>query len=339
MASTVELSELDRAVLTTIQAGFPVAARPYATLAEQLGSTEADVLASVKRLRAEGVIRRIGAIFDSHRLGYQSTLCAIAVPEERVEEVAALISEYHNVTHNYEREDRYNVWFTLIAPSRARIQAILDEIAERSGIDDILDLPAIRLFKIKVDFDFTGEREQRTAAPPVVKPAEVEPVHLSREERALARLLQADLPLVERPFAEIGRTLTECGYGVDEAWVLERTGEWVQARVIRRFGAAIKHHRTGFSANAMGVWSCPEERAEEVGGIMASFKEVSHCYQRPSAPTWPANMYTMIHGRSRDEVEAVAEAIRVATGLEAPRLLYSVREFKKSSMKYFTEGE
>jgi len=335
----VELTDLDRRVISTIQAAFPVKARPYAALAEALDSTEADVLASVKRMKNEGVIRRIGSIFDSHRLGYRSTLCAIAVPEDRVEDVAALIGEYHNVTHNYEREDRYNVWFTVIAPSQARIDAILDEIAEKSGIDDILDLPAIRLFKIKVDFDLTGERARRTEAPPIVKPAEVEPVNLNREEKALARLLQADLPLVEHPFAEIARTLLECGYDVDEAWVLERTSAWVEARVIRRFGAAIKHHKTGFSANAMGVWSCPEERVEEVGQIMASFKEVSHCYQRPTAPTWPANLYTMIHGRTREECVAVAETIREATGLEAPRLLYSVREFKKASMKYFAEGD
>ncbi len=339
VASSVELSDLDRRVLTTIQASFPIKPRPYAVLAGELGSSEAEVLASVRHMKAEGIIRRMGAIFDSHRLGYRSTLCAIAVPEERIDEVAALIGEYHNVTHNYEREDRYNVWFTLIAPNQARIEAILDEIAERTGIDDILDLPAIRLFKIKVDFDFTGERKQRAEAPPIIKPAEIEPVHLSREEKALARLLQADLPPVEHPFAQIARTLVECGYDVDEPWVLERTAAWSESRVIRRFGAAIKHHKTGFSANAMGVWSCPEERVEEVGPIMASFKEVSHCYQRPTAPTWPANLYTMIHGRTREECETVAESIREATGLEKPRLLYSIREFKKASMKYFAEGD
>ncbi len=339
MASLVELTELDRRVISTIQAAFPIKARPYAVLAEDLGSTESDVLVSVKHMKAEGVIRRIGAIFDSHRLGYRSTLCAIAVPEERVDDVAALIGEYHNVTHNYEREDRYNVWFTLIAPSQARIDAILDEIAEKTGIDDILNLPAIRLFKIKVDFDLTGEREQRIEAPPIVKPAEIEPVHFNREEKALARLLQADLPLVEHPFAAIARILLECGYDVDESWVLERTAAWVDSKVVRRFGAAIKHHKTGFSANAMGVWSCGEERVEEVGRIMASFKEVSHCYQRPTTPTWPANLYTMIHGRTRAEVESVAARIHEATGLETPRLLYSVREFKKASMKYFAEGD
>ncbi len=337
MADATTLTELDKRVLTEIQGGFPVTASPYATLAERVGGTEAGVYDSVAGLKASGVIRRIGAIFDSHRLGFRSTLCAIAVPPERVEEVAALINCYPNVTHNYLREDRYNVWFTLIAESEQRIEEILAEIAETTRIDDILNLPAIRLFKIKVDFDLTGERAARGEAPPIVKPAETEAVTLSAEEKALARLLQDDLPEGLEPFAGIAARLQDRGVDVDEAWVLERTQAWVDARVIRRFGAAIKHHKTGFAANAMGVWTAPEERVEEVGPIMASFKEVSHCYQRPSAPTWPANLYTMMHGRSREECERIAERIREATGLPAPRLLYSVKEFKKTSMRYFGE--
>ena len=288
-------------------------------------------------LRENGVIRRIGAIFDSNRLGYRSTLCAIAVPPQRVEEVAALISGYPNVTHNYQREARYNVWFTLIAPSAGRIAEILAEIADHTGIDDILDLPAIRLFKIRVDFDLTGERAVSTAPPAAVKPDEVEAVTLSRGEKELARTLQEDLPTSEHPFAEVAGELQERGVDVDEVWVLERTRAWLDAAVIRRFGAAIKHEKTGIIANAMGVWTCPEDRVEEVGPIMASFPEVSHCYQRPSVPQWPANLYTMIHGRSRDECERIAERIRAAVDLPDPRLLYSVREFKKISMRYFAE--
>lgn len=333
------LNDLDRRILSAIQGGFPIASRPYAQLAEDFDCTEADALASVAGMRTSGVIRRIGAIFDSARLGYRSTLCAIAVPPERVEEVAAVISAYPNVTHNYQREDRYNVWFTLIAPSAERISEILREIAGTTGIDDILDLPAIRLFKIKVDFDLTGEKADRTEAPPSTRPAETEAVVLTRDERALIRLLQDDLEPVERPFEAVAANLREGGVDADEAWVIERTRSWVDSRVIRRFGAAIKHHKTGFSANAMGAWVVPEDRVEEVGAIMASFREVSHCYERPTTPTWPNNLYTMIHGRTRQECVEVAERIRAATGLRAPRLLYSTREFKKISMRYFADGE
>jgi siroheme decarboxylase len=332
-----ELTELDKRVLTEIQANFPVAAAPYAVLAGRVDSTEAEVHASVLGMKRDGVIRRIGAIFDSHRLGYRSTLCAIAVPPERVDEVAALIGCYPNVTHNYQREDRYNVWFTLIAQNQMRIEQILIEIAATTGIEDILDLPAIRLFKIRVDFDLTGSREGRGEAPPIVKPAETEAVTLADDEKALARLLQDDLPETLTPFSELAAHLQGWGVDVTEDWVIERAAAWRESGVIRRFGAAIKHHKTGFASNAMGVWNAPEERIEEVGPIMASFKEVSHCYERPKAPTWPANMYTMIHGRSREECEDVARRIREATGLPEPRLLYSVKEFKKTSMRYFAE--
>lgn len=332
-----ELTDLDKRVLTEIQANFPVTPAPYGVLAERLGATEAEVHDSVLGLKSNGVIRRIGAIFDSARLGYRSTLCAIATPPERVEEVAALIACYPNVTHNYLREDRYNIWFTLIAEDEARIAEILAEIAATTGIDDILNLPAIRLFKIRVDFDLTGKRAGRTEAPPVTKPAEAEVAVLSEDEKALARLLQDDLPEALTPFADLTATLRERDVDATEGWVVERTAAWRDAGVIRRFGAAIKHHKTGYAANAMGVWNVPDERVEEVGRIMASFKEVSHCYQRPPAPTWPANMYTMIHGRSREECEDVALRIREATDIPEPRLLYSVREFKKTSMKYFAE--
>jgi len=332
-----ELTELDKRVLTEIQANLPVAPAPYAVLAERVDSTEAEVLASVLGMKRDAVIRRIGAIFDSHRLGYRSTLCAIAAPPERVEEVAALIGCYPNVTHNYLREDRYNIWFTLIAESRQRIEQILIEIAATTRIEDILDLPAIRLFKIRVDFDLTGSREGRGEAPPIVKPAETEAATLTDDEKALARLLQDDLPETLTPFADLAARLRDRDVDVTEEWVIERTAAWRDSGVIRRFGAAIKHHKTGFAANAMGVWTSPEDGIEEIGAIMASFKEVSHCYQRPSTPTWPANLYTMIHGRSREECEDVAHRIQGATGLPEPRLLYSVKEFKKTSMKYFAE--
>lgn len=335
--SVAELTELDKRVLTEIQAAFPVTAVPYAVLGERVGATDQAVYESVASLKAAGVIRRIGAIFDSHRLGFRSTLCAIAAPPQRVEQVAALINCYPNVTHNYLREDRYNIWFTLIAETPERIQEILREIAATTGVEDILDLPAIRLFKIRVDFDLTGERESRRETPRIVKPAETEAVTLSVEEKALARVLQGDVPDGLTPFARIVERLAERGVSASEEWVIERTRMWVDSGVIRRFGAAIKHHKTGFAANAMGVWTAPEERIEEVGPIMASFKEVSHCYQRPSAPTWPANLYTMIHGRTREECEDVARRIQQAAGLPEPRLLYSVREFKKTSMRYFGE--
>ena len=332
------MNDSHRKVLDVIQSKLPVTERPWAAVGDQVGLTEEEVMAAVAELRDGGVIRRIGAIFDSFRLGYRTTLCAIAVPEDRVEEVAALISAYPNVTHNYLREDRYNVWFTLHAPSSERIVEILDEIAEKTGIDDILNLPATRLFKIRVDFDFTGDRAARSEAPEIIYPLEIPASELSDADKALVRTLQTNLPAGERPFIEVAEKVREAGFEVDEAWVIETANRWIDEGVIRRFGAAIKHHRTGYTHNAMGVWNVPEGRLDELGPIMASFKEVSHGYARPSYPTWPHNAYTMIHGTSKAECEDVARRIQEATGLPEPRLLYSTREFKKMSMKYFVEG-
>lgn len=334
----MELTDIQKLVLSQIQAKLPVVHRPYAQIGETIGATEDQVMAAIAELRESGVIRRIGAIFDSYRLGYRSTLCAIAVPEERVEEVAALISVFPNVTHNYLREDRYNIWFTLIAPSSQRIEEILAEIAEKSGIDDILNLPATHLFKIRVDFDFTGDRASRTEELQVVHPNETESVSLDDAQIALVKVLQTDLTSSSTPFADVAEKVRALGFDVDENWVLANTAEWVENSVIRRFGAAIKHHKTGYTHNAMGVWTVPVERLDELGPVMASFKEVSHGYARPSFPTWPANTYTMIHGKSREDCEAVARKIQEATGLPEPRLLYSTKEFKKISMKYFMEG-
>lgn len=338
-----ELSELDRRVLGAIQSGFPVSQSPYCDLGEALGVPEMDVLNAVLCLRETGVIRRVGAVFDSHRLGYRSTLCGAAVPPGNLDAAAEVVNAYPNVTHNYVREDRYNMWFTLIAPSRERIEEMLAEIGRRTGVTDILDLPAVRLFKIRVDFDVAADSEQDgddEDAPEiarVVRPAEVASVALSEDEKELVRFLQDDLPTGEHPFEEIAAALQMRGADVTEAWVLGQTRAWLDAGVIRRFGAAIRHHAAGFGANAMGVWACPDARVEEVGTAMAGFREVSHCYERPSRPTWPWNLYTMIHGRSTEECEQVASGIQQATGLEPPRLLYSVRELKKTSMRYFDE--
>jgi DNA-binding Lrp family transcriptional regulator len=146
------LDELDRAILNEIQSRFPLAARPYAEIGKKVGATEAEVLARVRHMFEAGIIRRIGANFTSRKLGYTSTLCAARVPQECLEEFAARVNCYPGVTHNYLRKHRYNVWFTLIAESEARLHQILEEIKEASGIQDILSLPAQEVFKIKVDF-------------------------------------------------------------------------------------------------------------------------------------------------------------------------------------------
>ncbi|MFA5802597.1 MAG: AsnC family transcriptional regulator [Thermoleophilia bacterium] len=141
----------DKRLITYIQAGFPVCARPYEAIGGKLGLSEEEVIERLKAIKDSGEIRRMGASFDSRKLGYSSTLCAVHVPDDRLEAAIEAVNSYHNVTHNYERNHHYNMWFTVIAPTAGRIDEILREIEGRAGVGPIINLPAIKLFKIQVD--------------------------------------------------------------------------------------------------------------------------------------------------------------------------------------------
>ncbi|HUW63110.1 MAG TPA: AsnC family transcriptional regulator [Spirochaetia bacterium] len=150
------MDDLDRRLLNLIQDDLPLVAKPYRALADALQVSEEDVIARLSRLRERRVIRRLGAIFDSRRLGYQGVLCALRVPAEQLEQAAAVVNSYPGVTHNYLRDHNYNMWFTLLAPSPAALAAKVREIRERTANEDMLVLPAKRVFKIKVNFELDG---------------------------------------------------------------------------------------------------------------------------------------------------------------------------------------
>ncbi len=148
------MDNTDKLILNKIQTAFPITEKPFLALGEELGLEEQEVLERIKKIKEEGIIRRIGASFDSKKLGFKSTLCAIKAPEERIDEVAGIINEYPEVTHNYLRNHTYNIWFTIIAPSQERLKQILREIAEKTGIPDVRDMPSTRVFKIGVNLKF-----------------------------------------------------------------------------------------------------------------------------------------------------------------------------------------
>jgi len=149
-------------------------------------------------------------------------------------------------------------------------------------------------------------------------------------EKKLIRLLQGDIPLTERPFQKMAEEI-----GISEARCIEMGKQFKEKGYIRRFGATLHHRQAGFAANGMGVWVVPKDDRERVGSIMASFKEVTHCYERPAFEGWPFNLFTMIHGQTREECLEIAGRISAATGITDYRLLFSSREFKKTSMQYF----
>lgn len=151
-ATEVKIDDIDRAVLNRIQSDFPLTPRPYATIGQELKLSEEEILKRIRRLKDAGVIRRIGGNFTPQALGFISTLCAAKVPPDKISRFAEIVNRYPGVTHNYRRENSFNVWFTFIAPNMDEIEANLKQIAADTGVTDILNLPATKLFKIKAEF-------------------------------------------------------------------------------------------------------------------------------------------------------------------------------------------
>jgi siroheme decarboxylase len=324
----------DRRLCDTIQNEFPVVERPYAAVGQAVGMDEDEVLERVRRLRGDGIVRQVSAIFDTRKLGYRSLLVAARTAPERGDEAAAVISSHPGVTHNYERRHEFNIWFTLGVPptSRLGLDRTVELLGELAGVDAIRPLPALRFFKIGVDLDMVGGRDpaaKRSRAEPA-RPAPP-PDEIPERDIAAIRALQADLRPLPEPFAAPAE---RHGFTVPE--LLERAAALQQTGQMRRFAAVLHHRAAGFTANGMGVWKVPDERVEEVGLLMAAYRGVSHCYQRPTYPDWPYNLFSMTHGRDRDECEAVLDAIAEETGLEERIVLYSTKEWKKTRLVYFS---
>lgn len=324
------MDELNTRLLAALQKHFPLSPRPFHDLGAALGLQEDEVLARVQDLKSEGVIRQISAIFDSRALGYQSALVAARAEPAQLEAAAAEISRHAGVSHNYQREHDYNLWFTLALAPGLDFAAELARLGKLAGLKSYLILPSLRTFKIEVQLE-GGAMDERSEAP--AKPAAKAPQWLSEKDKDLVRALQQDLELHPRPFGRVASFL-----GMTEEALFDWMAEAGSQGLMRRFAAILRHRKAGFSANGMGVWRVPPGRVEEAGKLFASYKSVSHCYERPSGGDWPYNLFTMAHARSREECDAFFSQLSRESGLGDYRVLYSTKEFKKERVKYFLEG-
>jgi siroheme decarboxylase len=327
---------IDADLLDLIQNEFPLVARPYAAFAEKLSVDEQTVIERIAALREAGKIRQVSAIFDTRRLGYRSMLAAAKVNGDQaaVDRAAAVFSAHPGVTHNYLREHDLNIWFTLAVPpdSKIGLERTIDLLGEMAEVDVMRHMPSNRFFKIGVDLDVKGDRAPDAKAkkrePELPSPA---PESLTERDKDAIRALQLDLPACARPFLELAEQ-----FGFDEQDLLERGHQFLRTGQMRRYAAVLAHRKAGFTFNGMGVWVCPEERLDECGQLMASYRGVSHCYQRPTYPDWPYNLFSMTHGRTKQECEDVLAAISKETGLDDYIVLYSTKEYKKTRVSYFT---
>jgi DNA-binding Lrp family transcriptional regulator len=332
--AAVPLDDVDRSVLNLMQGSFPIAPRPYAAVAEGAGLTEEEVLARVERLVKERIIRQVTPIFDTRALGFSSMLVAAKVDPEYPHRAAKVINEHPGVTHNYLRDHEFNLWFTIATTpeSKLGLDGTLEILAREAGAESVRQLPTLNLFKIRMDLEMQGGTEALAApAAEAVKPAEIEAVPYDDVDVAVIRALQGDMPIVATPYAAAAAEV-----GMPEEKFLEHLEAMKERGILRRVAAILFHRRAGFSANGMGVWKVPQDRILEIGGRMASFRGISHCYERPTYADWPYALFTMAHGRSKEECDAILEAIAEDTGIHERSVLYSSTEFKKIRMQYFT---
>ena len=333
--AAVPLDELDKRLLNLLQGSFPLEPRPFARVGELAGIFEDEVLRRTRRLLDDRIIRQITPIFDTRVLGYKSMLVAAKVDPEHPWRAAKVINAHPGVTHNYLRNHDFNMWFTIaVEPdSRLGLDGTLAALAQEAGASSMRQLPTLRLFKIRMDLEMEGGTEALARAAGVAEDyREPEAIELSDLDFAVIRNLQGDMPVVPEPYSPAAEAI-----GVDQARMLAHLDSMRERGALRRVAAILYHRRAGFSANGMGVWKVPEDRVLELGPRMAAFRGISHCYQRPTYEDWPYSVFTMAHGRSKEECDAILDAIAEETGIEERATLYSSTEFKKVRMLYFTE--
>jgi DNA-binding Lrp family transcriptional regulator len=333
--AAVALDDLDRRLLNLMQGSFPLDPHPYAAVAAAAECTEEEVLSRVSRLLAERIIRQVTPIYDTRALGYSSMLVAAKVDPEHPWAAAKIINSHPGVSHNYLRNHEFNMWFTIAVErdSKLGLDATLDVLTELTGAESIRQLPTLKLFKIRMDLEMEGSTETLSSPGEQTAPAPLEAIDYDERDIAVIRATQGDLPVLPEPYAAAA---AELGMGVGE--LLDHMAGMRERGLLRRVAAILYHRRAGFSANGMGVWNVPAERIESLGPRMASYRGISHCYQRPTYADWPYSVFTMAHGRSKEECDAVLDAIAADTQIEDRATLYSSTEFKKIRLLYFTDS-
>ena len=318
---------LDQRLLNDFQRDFPLVDRPFAEIAARLGAGEAEVLQRYARLAAEGSVSRIGVLFRPNAAGV-STLAAVAVPPQRLDEVANYLAVQPEVNHNYEREHRFNLWFVLAVPSQRELDAAMVRI-ERETALPVLSLPLLEEFHIDLGFDLQTGWAPRAPLAPAAR--------IDEAERSLVAALQEGFPLVERPFDAVGRAS-----GMSGEAVMQNLVRWLAQGVARRIGVVVRHRRLGFEANAMVVWNAPDADASAIGKRLAAQADVTLCYRRSRRlPDWPYNLFCMIHGRERGAVKRRIEQLRRDAGIEAlpHAVLFSRRCFTQRGARYASPAE
>lgn len=314
------MEALDWKILEIVQDGFPLEERPYAALGRLLGISEDAAFDSVERLRKSGVIRRLGGVYDSRRLGYISRLCAGVVSESELESFAAAVDKIPAITHNYVRSHAYNVWFTVIARSESEIQETVRGLEAETALHDAHVLSASKMFKINTVMKAASGQAMESKVVDKLDSKGAEPFVPEAKDRRRINLLCQDIPHTKTPFSDLGIDVAEIRGDLDR-------------KIMRRFGAVLRHQQAGFDANAMVCLAVAD--TERAGALLAENPHVSHCYERSPFEGFPYNVYAMFHGQSEAELgQSIGSAVSALNGPDHA-VLTSLKELKKTSFVYF----
>jgi len=334
--AAIPLDETDKRLMNLLQSSFPLDPEPFALLASEAELELDDVLARTRRLLDERIIREITPIFDTRALGYESMLVAAKVDSEHPHRAAEVVNSHPGVSHNYLRTHDFNLWFTIATPpdSGLGLAGTLDVLMRETGAESMRQLPTLTLFKINMNLEMEKGTDALASAVEAATPRELEAQPYDDRDVAVIRALQGPMEPVERPYDEAA---AEVGMSTGE--LLEHLRVMVDRKLLRRVAAILFHRRAGFSANGMGVWKVPEDEILTTGRRMASFRGISHCYQRPTYEDWPYSVFTMAHGRSKEECDAILDSIAEECGMgpDDRATLYSSTEYKKIRLRYFTD--
>ena len=326
------MDELDKEILNEIQWTFPLVSKPYDAIAKKFNTSPETIKERLVQLKKSGILRQLSAIFDTRKLGYKSSLVAMEIEPDKLEFVANQINRHPGVSHNYERNHQFNLWFTLAVPPGSDLKTEVDKFSKLPGIKKTRLLPTIQLFKIGVKLDMVDEKKHDVKPSEQKKKIKNEKFEPTEEDKEFIRQLQKDLEISDKPFLKAAENL-----GLTEDQIFEKLKHYEDIGVMRRFAAILRHRDVGFIANGMIVWKVPEQRINEVGEKLGSFPQVSHCYQRPVYADWPYNVFSMIHCKSEEEAHEMSKTIQKQIGVEDYKILFSAREFKKTRVEYFVE--
>lgn len=350
---------IDNPLLAALQRSVPLVDCPFDQIGREIGASGDSVLQRVGELRRSGIIREISGIFDAAALGYRQTLVAVAVPPHRLDDAGALAAEHPGVSHCYGRDGAYNLWFTLaVSPaSRLGLDKTAAVLANTCGANDYLSLPTLRMFKLQVQFGEGGRcadpqiepapalritRQTRAANGPVeghvmaavAPPSTATRPPLTTRQVQAVRALQADLPPCTQPFKPLARQAD-----MSVAELLDAGQELLQCGAMRRYAAVLRHQLVGAAANVLVVWRVESDQVQQAAAVCRQMRPVSHCYLRPAAANWPYNLYTMIHGPTRDACQATIARLAAQADLQDHCELWTLKEYKKSRIRLFTGDE